>query len=607
MRRLVISLLACLFPFFALAEVTHATTDEVFHELTSASFRVNDLQKNVTLPHQLELDQYENDLVSYTLQINLDKLPVNPLAIYVPKFSLSGRVFVNDQYLGTCAWGALEKLRCLHKPQFFTPHISFWKLGLNTLRFDIYTDSSEINGLSRVWIGEAEMLRRNLYSWRYFLQVDLLTGLTWFSIVLGLLGLGVGLVQPSKEIYFWFGITSISNALANILKINNFPFLELWWLTWLVFSSHFIFVTTSFLMYLAWFDKLSPKLRKTGLAYGLLGTVLIGFFDSNRLILTALYLPLLVAGMYLVTMTVIWSLKSRQPSHILGSILSVIILTAGVHDGIKLRGIAAFENIYLMTYAYSGVLIVLGVTLFSLFVYALIDSEKLSNSLEERVIERSRELERTYDLLIESERQRSKTQEREQLLKDLHDGFGTQLVTARMLLNSKKMNQDEMENLLHECISDLYLVLDISNNEVNHFYDLIIDFKNRISLRLPSHRAKLLWHVQENELPNVSKNTALNILRVAQEGLNNAIKYSQSANIWISLTYESTSRVLVLKVADDGVGFPSGTTNSRGLKNMSQRANTLGGSLAIYDNAPGTSIELQLVIQTWHLKASLLE
>ena len=87
------------------------------------------------------------------------------------------------------------------------------------------------------------------------------------------------------------------------------------------------------------------------------------------------------------------------------------------------------------------------------------------------------------------------------------------------------------------------------------------------------------------------------VLRIAQEALQNAIKHAGASRIGVRLGAEDGR--FVLEVEDDGVGFDpdGGETRARslGLTSMQERAERLGGRLAI-SSAPGrgTTVRLEL-------------
>jgi signal transduction histidine kinase len=84
---------------------------------------------------------------------------------------------------------------------------------------------------------------------------------------------------------------------------------------------------------------------------------------------------------------------------------------------------------------------------------------------------------------------------------------------------------------------------------------------------------------------------ALCLYRVVQEGVQNAIKYSQGRNVVVD--FYSHSGRLSLSIVDDGVGFDAAATSSEGLGliSMHERLETVGGSLEI-DSKPGHGTRL---------------
>jgi signal transduction histidine kinase len=91
-------------------------------------------------------------------------------------------------------------------------------------------------------------------------------------------------------------------------------------------------------------------------------------------------------------------------------------------------------------------------------------------------------------------------------------------------------------------------------------------------------------HVQVHD-PLVS----INLYRIAQEAVNNAVKYSQAGLIRIDLARVDGQHRLT--VSDDGIGFRAGADTGMGMYSMRYRASLLGGVLQISDNVPrGTTV-----------------
>lgn len=105
-----------------------------------------------------------------------------------------------------------------------------------------------------------------------------------------------------------------------------------------------------------------------------------------------------------------------------------------------------------------------------------------------------------------------------------------------------------------------------------------------------------LIEVELEELPRrLPAVTEHNLLRLAQEAMTNAVRHAQAGKITVRLRRESD--VLVLEVADDGVGFNAAVSRSGhfGLQGMGERARKIGATLVV-DSQPGggTRIHVRL-------------
>jgi signal transduction histidine kinase len=85
------------------------------------------------------------------------------------------------------------------------------------------------------------------------------------------------------------------------------------------------------------------------------------------------------------------------------------------------------------------------------------------------------------------------------------------------------------------------------------------------------------------------------ILRIAQEALQNAVRHASARHVAVRLSAGEDG--LLLEVADDGVGFDPDAAGARsrhlGLTSMEERAKRLGGALEIR-SAPGAGTTVRL-------------
>jgi signal transduction histidine kinase len=93
---------------------------------------------------------------------------------------------------------------------------------------------------------------------------------------------------------------------------------------------------------------------------------------------------------------------------------------------------------------------------------------------------------------------------------------------------------------------------------------------------------------------------SVELVQVMREALSNAVRHARASSISISGQLDGAR--LVLKVADDGVGFnlaAGSATGHHGLRNMTNRSRVLDGYLYIQSEpGRGTTISLTVPVAT---------
>ena len=86
-----------------------------------------------------------------------------------------------------------------------------------------------------------------------------------------------------------------------------------------------------------------------------------------------------------------------------------------------------------------------------------------------------------------------------------------------------------------------------------------------------------------------------NIVFITKEAINNAVKYSGASHLFIQLTKRND--MVLLTIADNGIGFNNSLTAGNGISNMHKRTKEINGSLNIIsEENKGTSITAQIPI-----------
>lgn len=259
-----------------------------------------------------------------------------------------------------------------------------------------------------------------------------------------------------------------------------------------------------------------------------------------------------------------------------------------------------YEGLYLMPFGAAFLFVSLATGAVQRFLATLNEVEGLNRSLEQRVEDKASELEATYRRLASAQTARAAADERARLMREMHDGLGASLVTSLKLVERGKLGNDQVAEVLRECIDDLRLIID-SLEAIDHdLVALLATLRYRLGQRLEAAGIHLEWQVGDiPPLTWLDQASALHVMRSLQEVLTNALKHAEAHLIRVE-TGASGDRVYV-RVTDDGCGFDVEAQRAagagRGLRNLYRRAEMIGGSIDIVSSPAGTRTTLWLPIE----------
>ena len=201
-----------------------------------------------------------------------------------------------------------------------------------------------------------------------------------------------------------------------------------------------------------------------------------------------------------------------------------------------------------------------------------------------------------------------------QLAQDLHDGVGYHLTSIIAALDGGTAQQRATAASLQHCLLELRLLVD---GTVTHETVLghLANLRYRTQPLLDAAGIALHWEVRAPQaLEQLQGASAVQVLRIAQEALANAIRHSGGRVILVRCGVARASNELVLEIRDDGQGFTvcdnarhlgaDGAVHGHGLRGMVTRAKRLGGQLRIDSVAgQGTRVQLRLPLGCFHASA----
>lgn len=277
--------------------------------------------------------------------------------------------------------------------------------------------------------------------------------------------------------------------------------------------------------------------------------------------------------------------------------VALFLVMVGLRDYLFDRGLLGSSVGRHLPFAAPIVLVTFGAILLRRFVRALDESERVNRELEARVAAKSAELAANYARLSALEGERARIDERERLMRDMHDGIGGQLVQALAMTEQRKDGADVAE-VLRASLDDLRLLIDTSAPEGEDLGTLLAGLRSRLRRRLEVAGLRVEWPLDAGTaLPRLTPHRALQFVRILQEAVANVLKHARARTIRIECRVHASADgvALQLEVADDGRGFSVATAQGRGIDNMRRRAAELGGTLSISADR-GTCVRLLLPI-----------
>lgn len=282
----------------------------------------------------------------------------------------------------------------------------------------------------------------------------------------------------------------------------------------------------------------------------------------------------------------------------------VAMVAGAVHDLSMVGGLITPNHWSMVTPGFTLMLLCYTLAVSRYLVRNLNRAETANEELEAVIASRTAELEASYRLLGERERETARTQEREHLLREMHDGLGAQLMTALRGVERGAMPRETVQQALQDALDDLRLLMD-STDLGRTLSGALVAWRSRWAPRLEALGIGFRWDVDDDlEALSLNADTVLQIMRIVQEATVNVIKHAQAQHIALAAHWQrpeagNANGILSLSITDNGVGLPAADgvrPGARGLANMAARARIIGARLST-DASPqggGTCVSLQL-------------
>lgn len=430
---------------------------------------------------------------------------------------------------------------------------------------------------------------------RLWISVFMLVAMSIFVIV----NFGLYLVNRRETAYGWYALTMLLWGMHTAHGlVNDIPFHHP---LWFAISYVLILWTVAELIFINRFFSLpARRLEKYVVVISIaisailllvaLGPRFEPMLQVVRWLVTpwALFVALLIISRYFTAIRREWNYESVSLW-----MLSGVFLGVGVRDilyELNLPGFSPPGSAYYLQVFAALPMALFGLHLLRRYTKALRIARIKNEELDEAISERTTELEDSYKEIAEEQSRRSLAEERARLMRDMHDGLGGQLVHALAL--SEQGSDPELQKALRLALDDLRLVVESLSPEQRSLPELVASYRYRVAGLLARTGVGVDWEIADLQWRKaLSPKHALNLLRILQEAVTNAVRHSDAKKIRVVL--RDTQDGVLLRIADDGKGMANHSPG-RGLENMRTRAREIGMLLDIDSTSDGTAVSCLL-------------
>jgi signal transduction histidine kinase len=207
----------------------------------------------------------------------------------------------------------------------------------------------------------------------------------------------------------------------------------------------------------------------------------------------------------------------------------------------------------------------------------------------------------------------TREEERRRLRRDLHDGLGPTLASfalkvdaarklvsrkpedAEMLLSRlKEQTQDTVTDvrrlvygLRPPALDDLGLVAAIRQQAESQGFVAYEDFSGAAGDAVSGESGLVFSLEAPGDMPTLPAAVEVAAYRIAQEAITNVARHAHAKTCRVRLSVDRGSGVLEVEITDDGAGVPEVRVAGVGLSSMRERAEELGGTLAVEPKPEG--------------------
>jgi len=454
--------------------------------ISSVTFSVSDAEspsqiKNnqweaIELPDFWSENHQDQHSIWYLAKFEITDIKQTNWAIYLPSVTHIAVVYLNDHWIGQGGEMSVPISRHHNEPLLFEFSNRLLHKGENTLLIRVVSESYYQGLLDQFYIAPSEQLKES-YEWKKFARVDFIQ---WLSINMYIVMLALFIFwisRPQETVYGLFGLLLFFWSSHNLnLFVTEIPMSPLLWEAMTMSTLGWAVIAMIFFNH-RYIGQINHRAEKLFWVFSLLGLSAFLFPSISSLLIIGYKVwdtLLVLLGIYAIYYLLGVVRKDNNQDAFLMLLVGIPILVLGFHDILIVNHLIDRREGLIIQYGALPTLLLFSWFLIRRFLYSLKDAEQLTETLEQRVQQKQLALEEQYQQLNEFEKQTVLAQERERIMRDMHDGIGGQLISIVTVLSDHKEDVFvKIKEKIQHSISDLRFVIDSLDPLLNDISTLL--------------------------------------------------------------------------------------------------------------------------------------
>lgn len=455
----------------------------------------------------------------------------------------------------------------------------------NELRVDATVQRQRWGGLSLVLYGShhaIEPLYDEHRRWRYFSSLV-------FAVSLAVMGGLVGVLwwRQRDPLYGCFSAAAILGVVRNLDQVwPDLPVPWPWWgaLAAVAYACHLALICRFALLALGEAPPWAGRVIYVAMGLASLLAVL-SFALAIPMLWTAGLAVLVPIGLLSLGLIVRAALHGRGRFGWLLVAAASLAVAAGVYDLslVRFSHSSGLRHSLTPHAIFVFVLIMAGLVA-ERYSRSVADYRALNASLAQRVAEREQQLHQAFGALQVQQQEQAVLTERQRIMREIHDGVGSQLVGLLSMVSQRQADPAVLEEHVKQALDEMRMAVDSLQPVHGDLVAVLATLRYRLQPRLQAAGVQVRWDVSLlPELPQLSPQSVLQVQRILLEGFTNVLKHARATEVAVQARLEEGPEpAVVLVLTDNGVGLPAVPAGAgHGVANMQSRAASIGAALRV--------------------------